>query len=206
MTGDIRSSKEFFQTRFEELRLDEDRIDGAIFEECAFARSSLESCSIVDCVFVSCTFADCNLSLTKLTNCRFNDVVFRRSKLTGVSWTKSASSAVGNTVHFEECALNYAVFTGYRLRGWAFRRCSLVEADFSEADLDGTVFLGSDLDRAQFHHTNLSGAHLEGAYNYSINVETNRITGAYFSLPEAASLLTHLGIHLVESPELAAPE
>ena len=81
-----------------------------------------------------------------------------------------------------------------------------MEADFSETDLEESVFVGSNLDRAQFHHTNLQGAHLEGAYNYSIDVETNRVRGAHFSLPEAASLLVHLGIHLVESPESVTPE
>ncbi len=87
-----------------------------------------------------------------------------------------------------------------RLNNWAFRECSLVEVDFSHTDLTGSDFYKSDLRKALFDHTILAKAHLEAAYNYSINLETNRLRGAFFSLPEAASLLIQLGIKLVDNP------
>ena len=206
MTEPIFSEDEFFQAEFTDLRLNGEALEGKVFEECTFRKCSFESCALTDCAFVSSTFLDSNLSLAILTNTRFNDVVFERSKLTGVNWTKAGSPAVGSPVRFERSTLDYGVFSGRKLRGWIFRECSLLEVDFSDADLTDAEFSKSNLDRAQFHHTNLKGAHFEGAYNYSINLETNSIRGASFSLPEAASLLAHLGIKLVENPDPALPD
>jgi uncharacterized protein YjbI with pentapeptide repeats len=70
------------------------------------------------------------------------------------------------------------------------------EADFSETDLSGALFDGSDLQQAIFFHTNLETADFRAAGNYSINPETNRIRKAKFSLLGVTGLLDTYGIEI----------
>jgi len=63
---------------------------------------------------------------------------------------------------------------------------NLRSANFSGADLDGTLFNG----------TNLELANLRSAINYSINPELNRIRKAKFSMPEAVKLLDFFEIEI----------
>jgi uncharacterized protein YjbI with pentapeptide repeats len=94
--------------------------------------------------------------------------------------------------------VDFSAFIGLKLRKLVLTKCSAKEVEFSEADLTSADLRGTDLTKSRFQQTNLMRANFEGATNYSIDLATNKITKARFSLPEALSLLYGLDIVLVE--------
>ncbi len=176
------------------------RVVGKQFDGCRFEHCSFQEGEFLDCAFRDSTFEGCNLSMWKVTNTTFLDVVFRQSKLTGVDWTAARWSTVGAPVTFEDhCVLDLGVFLGLTLTRAVFRDCSAHDVDFSEADLSGSDFSGTDLHGARFNHTNLTKTRFETAINYTIDPRGNLVKGARFALPEAASLLRALGVELVDT-------
>jgi fluoroquinolone resistance protein len=130
-------------------------------------------------------------------NCRFNDVEFTRSKLIGIDWTTTDSSGVNRalfSVSFEDCVLDYCSFYGLTVAKTKLTRCSAIGVELSEADLRETDCSGTDFAQARFSRANLERANFVGALNYGIDPLDCRIKGARFSLPEAALLLTSLGV------------
>jgi uncharacterized protein YjbI with pentapeptide repeats len=181
--------------------------DGAVvrairFDTCTFARGSFHATGFEACVFDDCVFTDCAMPLVTVLECSFSATRFDDCKLTGVNWSDAdwSSLAVLEPFAFRRCALDLAVFQGVRLDGVSFRDCSLREADFSGASLRGAEFSGTDLGNARFSGSDLRGARLEEAHSYAIDAGDNRIAGMRVSLPEAVSLLSSLGVELLESP------
>ena len=76
--------------------------------------------------------------------------------------------------------------------------CKAHDVDFREARLAEASFTYTDFAHSLFHNTDLSGADFTEATNYSIDIQANQIKHAKFSRLEAANLLTHLGIELVD--------
>ncbi|MBS0627616.1 MAG: pentapeptide repeat-containing protein, partial [Verrucomicrobia bacterium] len=62
----------------------------------------------------------------------------------------------------------------------------LIEVDFKDTDLLGTIFHNSDLSKADF----------SGSENYEIDVRLNKVKKARFSLPEALGLLRGFDIEV----------
>lgn len=71
-----------------------------------------------------------------------------------------------------------------------------MEVDFSQADLSGASFLGSELSGAVFDQTNLEKADFREAENYRIDPESNRIKIARFDLEGLPGLLGKYGIKI----------
>ncbi len=146
------------------------------------------------------SFVGCNLSLARFPRTRFATVQFKGSKLLGINWTVARwpQLGLGPAVNFDDCVLSQSVFSGLVLKKIAFKDCIAHEVDFSDANLAKCEFSGTDLSGARFNQTDLSGADLRTARNYTIDPMANTLKGARFALPEAASLLTALGIVLVD--------
>ena len=79
------------------------------------------------------------------------------------------------------------------------QKCQAHDVDFREADLSKASFSFSDLANSMFVNSNLTTADFSYAYNYSIDIKTNKIAKAKFMLPEANALLHGLDINLVDS-------
>ncbi len=191
----------FEQRRFSHLSLNERRVVGKEFVACTFDGCAFQEAELRSCILQSTNFANCDLSSAKLTDTRFSNVTFERSKLLAIDWTASKVSSLGLSVNFDECTLNYSSFVGLKLKNTRLRECRAHEVDFSEADLAGADFSGTDLAGSTFNHTNLVNAQLETAFNYTIDLQTNRLKGARFSLPEAVSLLEGAGLVIVDNLE-----
>jgi uncharacterized protein YjbI with pentapeptide repeats len=97
---------------------------------------------------------------------------------------------------FEGCLLNLCSFFKLRMRGAFFKKCTLLETDFSGADLTGATFENCDLSRAVFSSTILEKADFVSAYNYSIDPEVNRVKKARFSYPGVLGLLDRFNIEI----------
>jgi uncharacterized protein YjbI with pentapeptide repeats len=83
--------------------------------------------------------------------------------------------------------MRQAAFPGCKLKECYFNDTCLIEADFRETDLLGTLFHNSDLSKADF----------SGSKNYQIDVRTNKVKKAKFSFPEAIGLLQGFEIEII---------
>ena len=166
-----------------------------MFRNCSFQETEFNGCSLL-----TSSFLDCNLSLARFPHTRFSGVEFQRSKLIGINWTAARwpQIALGPALSFEDCVLSHAVFMGLQMKGIRFHGCVAHEVDFSESSLAGCDFSGTDLAGARFNQTELSAADFTTARNYAIDIRRNTLKKARFALPEAASLLTELGVVLAD--------
>lgn len=191
---------EYCGERFEKLNLVASEFRDISFYDCEFVSCNFSDTAFIGCKFDNCTLSGCNLSMARITGSVFREVAFLSSKLVGIDWTTARwpSVPLSGLVGFEECILNGSSFFGLYLQELKMEACQAQEVDFTEADCAYASFIQTDFAGAVFHQTNLSKSDFSDATNYGINVETNKVAGAKFSLPEAISLLRGLGIEIVD--------
>jgi uncharacterized protein YjbI with pentapeptide repeats len=201
----IESGTSYEDRSFERLRLDHAQVDSAHFLDCQFTGCSLVEAALSACRFQRCNFVDCDLSLVDISGSQFASVVFEGSKLVGVDWTRAHRSehTLGKPLKFINCMLNHGTFIGLDLERVKITDSLAHEVDFRETNLSEAVFSGTDLQGSLFLDTDLSAADLRSARNYLINPAINKLNGARFSLPEAISLLYALDIELDDSDQAA---
>ena len=78
-------------------------------------------------------------------------------------------------------------FNGSKIHSSRFINNTLVEANFTDTDLQGTIF----------HNCNLSKSNFCRALNYTIDPRINNIKKAKFSFPECIGLLKTLDITII---------
>ncbi len=72
----------------------------------------------------------------------------------------------------------------------------MIEVDFSNCDLSGSVFENCNLLRATFENTILEKADFCTSFNYSLDPEINKIKKAKFSLSGLIGLLDKYDIEI----------
>ncbi|NTW83564.1 MAG: pentapeptide repeat-containing protein [Chlorobiaceae bacterium] len=177
---------------FEGLAFTENMLEKAIYEDCSFIRCNFNASDLSGSIFRNCRFVNCDLSLAKLRDTGFQEVHFSGCKLLGTVF--SDCSKLLFEAGFEHCMMKLSSFQKMKLRNTVILKCDLREADFSETDLSCSTFAECDLLLAIFHHTNLEGADLRTAFNFSISPENNRLRKARFSADGLPGLLDSYGI------------
>jgi len=202
MAQSIHSHKQYQERTFQRLELSQVSLVHCEFIECVFRDCLFSEVTFSNCRLIRCRFEGCDFSLAQFPGAILASAHFGTSKLIGVDWTLAdwSSPRIGDGLIFEGCNLNYSTFIGLSLPGLRIVNCSAKNVDFRDADLTGADFNGTDLSESLFLNTNLSGADLSQAQNYTIPPLKNVLKSARFSLPEALSLLYSLEI------EIAGPE
>jgi uncharacterized protein YjbI with pentapeptide repeats len=134
------------------------------------------------------------MSMAKLKNVSFRDVVFKECKLVGLHFHECKKFLFSTS--FENCQLHLSSFYQLGLKNTKFKNCNLKEVDFTEADLSGSLFDNCDLGNALFENTLLERADFRTSFNYSINPETNKIRKAKFSMTGVIGLLDKYNIDI----------
>lgn len=193
-------TKEFYEQKFERLDLSGDELREKTFYDCEFINCNFSDARLLNNKFNDCVFTGCNLSNVSLKGTSCRGVRFKSCKLVGIDWTalRWPSVPLSGQIQFDECILNGASFFGLYLQELKIEACQAHDVDFSEADCTYASFLQTDCANSTFHHTTLIKADFSDASNYQIDIFTNKITDAVFSLPEAMNLLRCLPIKLVE--------
>jgi uncharacterized protein YjbI with pentapeptide repeats len=119
-------------------------------------------------------------------------VAFEECKLLGLQFTACRDMLFG--VHFDQCQLRYASFAGRAMPNTRFVGCNLEEADFADANLTGAVFQDCLLAGAVFQNTQLPGTDFTSATGFTIDPETNPLTGARFTLPGLLGVVAKFGL------------
>lgn len=165
------------------------------FENCRFVNCDFSYADFSKQVFTECKFEDCNLSLVKLSETALQDIRFKDCKLSGADFSKSRDFLFA--VSFESCILDNAIFYKKKNKAAKFLDCSMVETDFTEADLTDVKFENCNLNRAFFDHTVLKNADLSTSYNFIIDPDNNEIKKAKFSVQGLPGLLAKYGIKVI---------
>lgn len=181
--------------RFEHITYEGHHLAGRIFQNCTFFKCNLKGSTFEDSSFDKCLFDDCDISLMKMKDTSFSGIQVKNSKALGVMWLDADAPF---SIQFTDSRISFCSFYGKALKKVKFINCIADEVDFSECNLTEADFAGTDLRNARFFNTNLTKANFVGATNYFIDIQSNKIAKAKFSLPEAISFLHALGIELVE--------
>jgi fluoroquinolone resistance protein len=191
---------EYTGRKFENLDVVGVELRDRKFYDCEFRRCNFTESRLLNCKFDGCHFIDCNLSTAKIKGTSFQEVAFKTCKLVGIDWTTAHWPSISLTgmIGFDECILDGSSFFGLYLQELKLEACHAHDVDFAESDCEHASFIQTDFASSRFHHTKLGKADFTDAANYAIDVHTNTVAGAKFSLPEAVSLLQGLGIELVE--------
>ena len=181
----------YYQQKFTKITLSKETIKEVEFEGCEFNECSFVDCKLEKCSFINCKFNGCMVSAINPLNSRFVEISFSNSKVIGFDWTKTQHI---QEICFENCQINYSNFRMLKLSKIKMVNCEAKEVDFTETDLSDGVFTNTDFERSIFSKTNLVKANFKGARNYYIDVRSNTVKKAHFSLPEALSLLDSLDV------------
>lgn len=164
----------------------------ATFENCRFVNCNFENGNLSDMIFVECSFEGCNLTLCDVKNTGVQNLNFIDCKLSGVDFSKARDFLF--EVHAENCIMDNAIFYQRKNKGTKFTNCSMIETDFTEADLTNVTFDKCNLDRAFFNRTQLKGADFTSSYNFTIDPDRNFLKKAKFSLHGLPGLLSKYDI------------
>lgn len=182
----------FYEKVYEGLDLAGMKLTGNSYENCQFIRCDLSGAKLDQVILVECFFQECNLGNARITGATVRDCRFEHCKMIGINF--SETNTVGFSAMFDSCKMDHSVFFKLSLKRSKFFFCSLVEADFTEADLEGHVFPYCDLDRAQFQWANLRDVDFREAHNVALDPGINKVDGAHFNLEQLPGLLQHFGI------------
>lgn len=157
------------------------------YEACSFINCDFSEADLSDVSFAECQFRSCNLSNVNLGGCTLNDAKFIDCKMLGMLFERCSEYLF--TVEFDNCVLNFSSFYKRVIKKTNFRRCSLQEVDFIEADLSGSVLEGCDLTGAKFENSILDKVDFRTAFGFAIDPGLNRLKKAQFSLAGVPGLL-----------------
>ncbi len=188
----------FVQEHFKELNLSNEKISTKEFDDCTFIGCNFSEATFYRCKFTECTFKNCNLSMVKVKSSAFFDVVFEESKVIGVNWTEAAWPTIKLScpLKFYQCILNDSSFMGLSIREIIMIECKAHDIDLREADCTEADFGHTDFTNGLFNKTQLNKANFREATNYNINIFSNELKQAKFTLPEATNLLRSLDIEI----------
>jgi uncharacterized protein YjbI with pentapeptide repeats len=179
---------------FEKVDLGANPLKKGEYESCSFKNCDLSEADLIDIRFIECDFIGCNLSLAKFKKTSFQDVKFKDCKMLGLRFEHC--DPFNLSFSFDNCQLNHSSFYQAKLKKTLFKNCQLQECDFTEADLSDAVLDNCDLARSTFENTILEKADLRTAYNYTIDLELNRVKKARFSLQGVPGLLGRYDIEI----------
>lgn len=195
--------KEYCGEVFSKLERAGEELSGLLLEDCLFQSCRFTELSLVNCRFSGCRFVDCKVAAPKLRGCQMFSCDFENCALSGVDWSALLDERKREMgfLPFDSlngCSLRHCVFFGLDLKSFNFSRTDLSGSVFDACRLEGASFQECRLGGTSFAQNDLSGADFRGAEEYFFSLESNRVKGARFSLPEAVNLLSALGVVIEE--------
>lgn len=183
------SNQSFKNKGFSKEPLEKGEYESCEFEQCNFSGLDLSGFS-----FESCSFTSCDLSNVKVFKTGFQQVVFKDCKVLGVHFHTCNPFLL--EFSFEQCQLDYCSFFNLPMKKTKLEGCRMLEASFTQADISGGSFRGSDLSGVIFDRTVLEKTDFRNTQNFEIDPELNRVKGAFFDLDGLPGLLGKYGIKI----------
>ena len=172
---------------------DED-FSGTTFSSCTFEACDFSAMRFSQTRFEACRFVECNLSNVVVDHARFDGVVFETSKLVGLNF--ALADLLVFELAFLKCLLRYVNFSQIRWKKAVVKECEASDSDFRGTQLVGADFRGTKFRACRFHTADLSKADFSGAEGYDLDLQTENLKKAIFSLPEALNLLAPFDLEI----------
>jgi len=172
-----------------DANLTDRNFSGCVFRACDFSNGRL-----VRTTFADCTFDGCNLSNIEIDGSRWQNVIFQNCKIMGLAWAKISPLLL--YWEFRQCRIQLCNFSGLRMNRCRFAGSTVRESDFINVELRKASFVESDLQGSKFHHADLTEADFTNARNYFIDLNSNQVKNAVFTLPEVLNLLAPFGLKI----------
>ena len=173
--------------KFEQIDFHIQPFSSGEYENCSFVKCNFMGIDVASSIFINCSFIDCDMSVVKVNQVVFRDTHFVGCKLIGILF--DSCKAHGLDISFDRCMIDNASFYGTKIKGMRFAKCSVKLVDFTNADLNTAVFDDCDLLHAKFDHSILEKVDFTSSYNYSIDMDANRIKKSKHSVQGAIGLL-----------------
>ena len=179
---------------FDKIKFQEEALEIGEYENCVFRQCDFSNTNLSEIKFIDSEFIGSNLSLAVLTKTAFRDIKFNECKMLGLHFENCNEFGLAFT--FENCQLNHSSFYKTIIKKTTFNNCQLIEVDFTECELTGSIFENCDLNNAVFNNTTIEKVDFRTAFNYSIDPELNRIKMAKFSIQDIPGLLNKYHIDI----------
>lgn len=184
-------------------------LDGVQFLACSFIGTRFTRARLQDTVWQRCKLGQADFSLADVSAARFQVCDLHLSK-----WVRTQiaslliedsklSGAIFNETRGLDLSLRECKLVGATLRAINFRKQSLVQLDFSDADLGGcdfqdAVFEGGSLRGASLRGANFKGTDLRSVELGSITLYdlNNSFQGACLSVEQAVQLVSSMGVQV----------
>ena len=188
---------EHFENRsFDDIRVTDVTVENMRFSDCVFNGCRAENVTFRNCSFLDCVFNDCAVRNIRSDVSVLRGAEFLHCRLFGLNFAELGGGGPFDQplYRLERCELRYCYFINMELRRFGFSSSSMTDCEFSSCDLQGRDLSGCDLSGAVFTGCDLRECDFRGAAGYSVDITSNKLKGAAFSLPEAVRLLGGLGI------------
>jgi len=183
-----------YDTEFKNIDFKIDLLSEVEFDNCTFINCNFSGLDLSNRSFYESEFLDCDLSNVRLLNTAFQEVSFNNCKLLGLRFDECKPFLLAFS--FDSCTLNYSSFYQLKIPKTSFKGSTLLEVDFTEADLQYANFDTCDLSAALFDNTILENADFRDSRNFNIHPEANYIRNAKFSADSLLGLLFKYEIHV----------
>ena len=164
------------------------------FSSCKFTACDFSDLKLSSTRFEDCRFVDCNLSNTVVDHTRFDAVAFEGCKLVGLNFGAADPLTFGLSLH--RCVLRYVNFSQLRWKKAVVTDCDALDSDFRGAQLVGADFRRTRFRACRFHAADLTRADFSHAEGYDLDLRTETLKKAVFSLPEALNLLAPFDLEI----------
>jgi len=204
-----------------DVHIKSDALRGSVWRDCQFLNCTFKGCDVREAVFENChffnaetaegstfrfcelegtRFVSCDLSVGGLFGCHAFDVEFSDCKMVGFQIEKSNFSRdfgklKRNVATFNACSLMDANFKEADLSSCVIKDCDLSDADLSSAILVGAEITACNLYGVDFKDCDLSGTDLRGSRLDGFDLTAVRsYQGMQVSAGQQHLLLTSIGI------------
>lgn len=198
MTAALVKDRAFVNELFRGSLVNQHTLQARSFANCTFSQCQFNDSHFLKCKFYECKFIECELNNITVKGCTFFDVTFEECQLQHIFWPDALwpKSKTASTLKFYHCNISHSSFATLNLKELILVQSLAHGVDFQGADCAGAKFQQTDFSNSLFNKTNLFAADLSQAKNYDIDIFTNTIKFAKFSMPEAMKLLNRLELEL----------
>ena len=159
--------KDFSELNFEGARFEQADFTGCVFRKSNMKKSNFKSATLFGCDFSSCQMQESNFSKADLrgADIQFSDLTdadFSKADLReGTSAVKRKMKQYGD--EFTGAKAGFVTFNGSILFNVCMRGVTAINADFSDAIMEGVDFEDADLRDCSMKGANLNNANLNNA-------------------------------------------
>jgi uncharacterized protein YjbI with pentapeptide repeats len=191
----IFKSTSFVEVGFSNGYLRKSRLEECTFQKCSFDAIAASHLECYNSAFENCDFYGSELDNSSFVNCFFHLCNFPGAQVdnadfTGAKFEQTLFGIRGKNVKLD--AITFHGFWGIRetIELYFFRKAEipfskfeeikLIECDFTEANLESSLFVNSSFTRVTFFHSNLSFCRFENCDCREVDFSTARMQGVEF--------------------------